>query len=326
MGLLDNLQNVLASAGSTQVLARLKHDKLNFSNENDIRIMLPDMHLISNRGRAAMGATGPAPAHALLLKVLQSLTKFRADVKSAADGSVCAVYFMGDTFDLWREAPPGTDASMTAGSIIQDHTALLAAACSPDLKARFICGNHDFSLHEASAFGASDRRYYFPPAAPTSLCLHGDVFDWIEDLPDRFQEIIVYYTSSFLSFLDHMKTDIAKLLKPDASDTPTFEVAGEIVPCSSLTDAAARHRLWNRAWQTRNLTNSNYGLGLRSIIIGHTHSPQIVAYENGDDFLALIDTGAWIQDTVSNDGVIPEQGTIGALCGNEARIFHVTSN
>ena len=287
MSLLDDLQNALDAAGTTTVLSSLKNDKLNFPSDNDIRIMIPDMHLLSNRARSAMGATGPAPSHALLIKVLQTLTKFRADVKNARSDSICAVYFMGDAFDLWREAPPGTDTSITAGSIIQDHTALLAAACSLDLKARFICGNHDFSLHDVSAFGASDRRYFFPPDAPTSLCLHGDVFDWIEDLPDRFQELIVYYSSPFLSFLDHMQTDIEKLLKPDASDAPSFNVFGAITPTASLTDAAAQHRLWNRAWETRCLTNSNYSMGLRSIIIGHTHSPKIVAYENGDDFLRL---------------------------------------
>ena len=61
------------------------------------------------------------------------------------------------------------------------------------------------------------------------------------------------------------------------------------------------------------------------MMIGHTHSAQIVAYENGQDFMALIDTGAWIQDTLPNDGTVAEQGTIGAICGNEVRLFHMSS-
>jgi|GEM_PF-2201197 hypothetical protein len=320
--LLDDLQSVLETAGSVKILSSLKNDKLQYPNEKDIRIMIPDLHLLSNRGRSALGATGPAPTHALLLKVLQAVTQFRLSVKADTD-SVCAVYFMGDMLDLWREAPSGTDTSVVAGAIIQDHLPLFAAACSPDLKARVICGNHDFRLHEASSFGAADRRYYFPSVSPTSLCLHGDVFDWIEDFPDLFNETIVYYTSPFLSLLDHMKNDIEKLMKPDRNDAPTFEPTGAITPCTSLEDAAALHPLWKRAWETSKKTNADFNLGLRSIIIGHTHSPRIVAYEDGPDFLALIDTGAWLQDTLSNDAASAEQGTIGAICGNEVRLFHM---
>jgi hypothetical protein len=325
MSLLDDLQSTLETAGTTGILSSLKHDKLNFPKNNDIRIMIPDLHLLSNHARSEIGATGPAPTHSLLINVLLAVTKFRLKAKAADPDSVCAVYFMGDMLDLWRETPPGgEDTPVAAGSIIQDHPALFAAACSPDLKARIIGGNHDFQLHEVASFGASDRRYFFPSVAPTSLCLHGDVFDWIEDFPDMFNEVIAYYSSPFLSYLDHLKDKVQKFLKIDKNNSPEFQITGPITPYSSLQNAAAQHRLWNRAWEMSRKANTDYNLGLRSAIIGHTHSAQIVAYENGSDFFALIDTGAWLQDTLPSDGLPPEQGTIGAICANEVRLFHMT--
>jgi UDP-2,3-diacylglucosamine pyrophosphatase LpxH len=324
MTLLDDFQAKLTEIGAstTKVLASYSDERLNFPGPNDIRIFLPDLHLLSSNGRNSMHAAGPHPSHSLLKRVIQATTEFRTSVKQGDPSTICAAYFLGDTLDLWREAPPGTPVPTAAKGIVDDHADLLALACSAELKARFVLGNHDFELFQAASFVAADRRYYFPATNPSMIALHGDVFDWIEDFPDKWNETVVYYFSPFSNIFDQIRGKIACMLREDA---PPPAAPDDILSvCGSQQEAVEHHELWKRAWQAVTETNASHSLGLRCVVIGHTHTARLVVLDSGDGFMALVDVGAWVQDVHNNTGE-KEQGTIGAICGNEIRIFQLST-
>jgi hypothetical protein len=188
-----------------------------------------------------------------------------------------------------------------------------------------LLGNHDFALCRLPRFLACDRRYFFPPKAPSVLCLHGDVFDWLEDFPDVFNQVFVYYTSPVDSLLDYAWESVAELVGQVNQQRPQTRSEDGPVPvcrCSSPSEACEHHRLWHRAWEARERLRADHDYDIRSTVVAHTHRASIVACESETDFLALIDTGAWIEDH-HDDGGGAECGLLTALCENEVRIHRL---
>jgi UDP-2,3-diacylglucosamine pyrophosphatase LpxH len=329
MTLLDDLQTTLSQIATVRVAAHFRSDKLRFPGPNDLRVFIPDMHLVPASARQRFSFSGPAPSHALLTQTLERVKALRASAKAANPSAVCALYFMGDFLDLWRAAPPGTDPGVAANEIALEHADLLRLACGPELKARFLLGNHDFELCRVPSFAASDRRYFFPATAPSAVAMHGDVFDWIEDMPDRLNELAVYYLSPFANLLDHAFDQIKAFIRSsnESGRVAPNEVAAappDAATAVATTRAAAEasHDLFRRAFECRNFANQNFGLDLRTIVIGHTHGPRIVPYESGTDFFTLVDTGGWLEDVRDNDGTT-QKGMVTGFCQNEIRIFEL---
>jgi UDP-2,3-diacylglucosamine pyrophosphatase LpxH len=330
MGLLDQLGAALGEVGRTEVVASYASPQLGIPAPNDIRIFIPDLHLVSDETRRGLLGLGPGPSHSLLKRVLGRLAAFRRDTKLADQAAVCALYFMGDFLDLWREETPDTSPAEAAHRIARDHQELMALARAPELKARFLLGNHDFALCRLPRFLACDRRYFFPPRTPSTLCLHGDVFDWLEDLPDSLSQLLVYYTSPVESLLDHAWELVAGLLEQfnqerlgAGSDEPRGDEPVPVHRCTSSGEARTHHRLWHRAWEARQKLREDVHFGIRSIVVAHTHRARIVTCEADSDFLALIDTGAWIEDLHEDGGA--ESGLVTALSGNEVRIHRIVN-
>src|SRR5260221_3606775 len=255
MTLLDDLEGELGRVARVSVLTRLATSRLNFPGPNDIRIFIPDIHLLSSEARARFAFRGQHPSHALLKATLTRLAQFRTTVKTRDPNSVCAIYFMGDFLDLWREGAPGDDVGVTAARIAAEHQDLVDLACAPELKARFLMGNHDFDLCRLPSFAAADRRYFFPPTDPTAVAVHGDLFDWIEDFPDQLNQSILYYFSPFANVLDHFFSDIANFIR---NANPNHLGSDEVQPvpnqgaaaviCTTTEEAEQRHDLFKRAF------------------------------------------------------------------------------
>lgn len=333
-GLLDQLQDQLSLAGDTRVIASYAHPKLSIEPAGNLRVFVPDLHLLSTAARDHNGFSGPAPSHGLLRRVLEGLVSLRGAVARDNPQGTCQVYFMGDALDLWREAGLGADVSTMVKGITAEHRELFELACSPALQAHFLLGNHDFKLYEAPPFRNSDRRHFFPEAEPKAVALHGDVFDWVEQFPDVFNEVVVYYLQSACNHLDDIYDRVKRMLH-EGNATSAHATAGAaaaaaaaagandaVVSCGALDEAKRRHRLFGRAWEACEKTREDCGLDLRCVVIGHTHDAGIVAYESGQEFLTLIDAGGWIQDACDMHGG-KESGTLAAMCDGEARIFQV---
>lgn len=316
MNLIDKLQSSLSTVVKAETLASFKHDKLIFP-ENDIRIFIPDLHLVSDQARKHLQIHDSHPDHNILISTLQKLAEFRMGVKN--DNKMCGIYFMGDTFDLWAEASPGTPTQEAMQPIIHDHQKLLDIMFDPALGAHFILGNHDFFLYESNSFRSADRRFLMPAVTPTVMALHGDILDSIESWPEQLNKAATYYFSPFINLSDIVKEEIG--IKPDNSIGAPYNHLGDIKPCASTEEASKLHSLWSHAWEVTQSANQVYGMKICALVIGHTHSNNIVAYENGDEFFVLIDSGAWIQDIRMNIG---EYGTIAVLCENEVRIIGVS--
>jgi hypothetical protein len=83
-------------------------------------------------------------------------------------------------------------------------------------------------------------------------------------------------------------------------------------------------RYLNEARQKCTEANSKFGSTLNVAVIGHTHHARIAVHDKGDEFFALMDCGAWIENCNTADDLTPQPNAqIAALSGNEARIYQL---
>ena len=169
-----------------QLVARLEDDRMNFPQTNELHVFIPDLHLITAARRLEGGYQYGTNYPELLEAVVGQLHGLKTD---AAPADEVVVYQIGDLFDLWRQVD-GLDPNANAASAIQnDHASLLKALRDPDLNAQFLLGNHDYDLYRFPNFDAWQRSYVL---APSVMLLHGDVFDWVEKLPDELQNLALF--------------------------------------------------------------------------------------------------------------------------------------
>jgi hypothetical protein len=70
--------------------------------------------------------------------------------------------------------------------------------------------------------------------------------------------------------------------------------------------------------------NTQFGSALHMAVIGHTHQARIAVHDSGDEFFALMDCGAWIENCNTADDPAPRPNAqIAALGANEARIYQL---
>ena len=178
MSLHSDLLAKLESVAGVQLVARLTDARLNFPNVDELHVFIPDIHLITAARRAEAGYVYGTNYPELLEKVVNSLAAFKRDAEPTGE---VVVYQIGDLYDLWRQVD-GLDPEANAASAIQnDHASLLSALRDPDLNTQFLLGNHDYDLYRFPNFDAWQRSFILEPSG---MLLHGDVFDWVEKLPD----------------------------------------------------------------------------------------------------------------------------------------------
>src|SRR5881397_854607 len=218
------LQEFSAVASKVHLVAALRDDRLAFGSPDDARIFLPDMHIVTRatRQKYSYGTNDMD----LLADVLVRLGAYKA----RAQGRTVAVFQIGDFLDLWREEPLASARSDAATRIVDNHPRLMNAIFSPALKARFLLGNHDLDLAWWPNFTAWERRYYLPnrgSTLATGIALHGDIFDWVEALPDALNHFFVYFFSPLKSANDHDLFDVKNLVtrQNDKADFST-KIAG----------------------------------------------------------------------------------------------------
>src|ERR1035438_1517232 len=190
MNLHGDLLGRLRAIARVQLVARLRDDRLSFPQSNELHVFIPDLHLITAARRVEAGYRYGTNYPALLEAVVQSL---RALKLAAAPAGEVVVYQIGDLFDLWRQVD-GLDPNANAASAIQnDQASLVAALRDADLNAQFLLGNHDYDLYRFPNFDAWQRSFVL---APSVLLLHGDVFDWVEQLPGELKNLVLYLFSA----------------------------------------------------------------------------------------------------------------------------------
>lgn len=333
----------LLSIATVNLVASLRDERIGFPDNKDLRIFIPDIHLISEKRRKQGNFTFATNFPDLLTALAGALTELRA---KRADDETIAVYQLGDFLDLWRE-DPGLDDKLEVGSRIKDdHEDLVSALLDSNLKTRFLLGNHDFDLYRWPDYGAWERRYYLPDAsvqAPSLILLHGDIFDWVELMPDKVQDVFVYLFAPHLSPTDYSLGQMKDLIKQShgrrnyrtyirAPKPVTVGLMGkdmETIPDrwniqTEGSSSPENQKFLNSAYECCQKANKNYGVNLRAAVIGHTHHARIAVREDDSGFFVLIDCGAWIENCKAEDGSqTAPNAQIGALSANEVRIYQL---
>jgi UDP-2,3-diacylglucosamine pyrophosphatase LpxH len=227
----------------------------------------------------------------------------------------------------------------------------MAAVLDPRLKARFLLGNHDFDLYQWADYIGWERRYFLPDTtlqAPSTIVLHGDVFDWVENLSDPLQQIMVYLFAPHLSASSHDLGAMQRLIrkshgKKSYKDSIQARQPVDLGASKQLIPGEVVPARWNVHLDTRKKdpclkflssgrkkaveANRKYEMNLRVMFIGHTHYARIAVHEtDGNDFFALVDCGAWIERCAwVEDGQAKSapSAQLGALSGNDVRIYQL---
>jgi UDP-2,3-diacylglucosamine pyrophosphatase LpxH len=329
MTLHDELLGAFAAeAKAVRLVASLRDQRLNFPSSDDARIFLPDMHVVSAATRAkydyGTNDTG------LLTRVLRRIRGLKA-----AGGRTIALYQIGDFLDLWRDEPISSARVDAASRIVADHSGLMSELLDGALKARFLLGNHDVDLAWWSNFVAWERRYFLPPRGSlksSGMALHGDVFDWVEFLPDAFNRFFVYYFSPLASAADHDLKQVKTVIdQANAKLDFSKQIAGTAA-LGRLRDVTAtsshnlsQHGFLDKARAAAKKANQAAGLDLRFMVIGHTHQARIAVRDDAEGFFALVDCGAWIEKGRDASGQVFPNQQITVLSEDEFRIYQLDS-
>jgi UDP-2,3-diacylglucosamine pyrophosphatase LpxH len=336
MSLHDDLLRRLQGLARVQLVARLEDARLNFPQSQELHVFIPDLHLITAARHAEAGYLYGTNYPDLLQRVAASLAVFK---REAAPAGEVVVYQIGDLFDLWRQVD-GLDPDASAASAIQnDQASLLAALRDPDLNTQFLLGNHDYDLYRFPNFDAWQRSSILPPSV---MLLHGDVFDWVEELPAETKNLVLYlFTASHpagTAELDKMQPinrqhgvgrDFqAAIQNPTPARTglwrdPDSGGGNWNVQLSGVASADMLLYL-DAARQKCAAANGAFGSTFTAAVIGHTHHARIAVRDDGDGFFALIDCGAWIENCNTDADPTPQPNAqIAALGANEARIYQL---
>lgn len=357
----DTFLNGLRQIEGAEVflVSRLKEDKLQFPHQDEIRVFIPDLHLVSNRtGSSYKYTTNSIPT---LEKVISFLVDFKS-TREQEDQQV-HVYQLGDFVDLyregnirwtWRHLNKWRDSLQF---IMEDRANILFPLLN-ELNATFLLGNHDTILNKFHNFTRARFSDYFPNNNGPCVAMHGHLFSKFEmNAPDWLKRLGVL--SSFGQSanpsnhgLDTMTDEFDKLVKDglrmDASDS--HNVSNKNL---SLRSAQPGHLSDDEESDTGRYNVKKKGsndvdghdlkyldeakkffveennLDIRLVVLGHSHHARIAVDETDGKFFAVADCGAW---TVNCKAKINNQGEkikmpnmqIGVLSDNEMRIYHFT--
>jgi UDP-2,3-diacylglucosamine pyrophosphatase LpxH len=332
-----DLRGALQSVAKVQLVARLKDTRLRFPQTGELHVFIPDIHLITAARRAEAGYLYGANYPDLLETVVTRLAAFKS---AAAPGGEVVVYQIGDLFDLWRQVD-GLDPEANAASAIQnDHASLLAALRDPDLNTQFLLGNHDYDLYRFPNFDAWQRSFLLSPSV---MLLHGDVFDWVENLPGELKNLVLYLFSAshaagtadlekmrplnrqrrigrdFHAYIQNQVPARTGAWRDGGDDGQSWnvQVSGAAPAEMLLYLEAARQKCAD--------ANRQFGSALNAAVIGHTHQARIAVHDEGGEFFALMDCGAWIENCITDDDPTPRPNAqIAALGADEAVIYQLS--
>jgi UDP-2,3-diacylglucosamine pyrophosphatase LpxH len=336
--LLDSLNNV----AQVSLIAAFADQRLGFPEDNVLRVFFPDIHLISNQRLQTGNFKFSSNYPDLLTAVVKEVKKLK--VKAEKGDQKVFVFHIGDLLDLWRETPVLDAMGGAAEAIEDDFPALIRALTDPKLEAQFLLGNHDFDLYRLPDYRGWERRFHIPDSGnPKGIVLHGDIFDWIEALPDALQQLFVYYFAPQVSPGNFMvgqdqadryihrfngSKDFTNYIQaPTPLKIGTFADPATPAPFNVSKPGEAppeRLKFLDQARELCTKANEEFNLNLGLTIIGHTHHPRIACHEDENGLFVLLDCGAWIESCCTDDDPSPiPSAHVAALSGNEVRIYQL---
>lgn len=318
------------------LVARLADPRIRYDDTKEVRVFIPDLHLLTTKDdrRYPYGFN----CKDRLIGILRALKAFRTGLGT---GESLTVYQLGDFVDLWRQG------SNDGTKILREHFDLAGHLYESRsaLNAWFLLGNHDLGLADHGGFRVWNRRYYFPMRDPRVLLVHGDVFDWVERLPEWFKRTFVYMFGPFHSAnaydLDVLKKGVKHAHGRKQYKRYIQAAYHEIGDCMSVAggipnelyfnvtrvtrqDDTRGHDYLPAAYRSVRRIKAEFGLKITTVVIGHTHHARIAVYEGGGEFFALMDCGAWIENYRTRAEPKPKPNAqIGVMVDNDCRIYQI---
>lgn len=332
---LSELKTAFPGKRGVSVVAQHTDPQLSLPKRR-VQVFLPDCHLLTKQDGAAYPKTGFFQGTDLL-KLLKTLTKLKADHPGQL-----TVWHLGDLFDIWR-ARGGRGPAAEVDSIAAEHAEivdLLRYGAPHGVGASLIAGNHDYALHELAEWQAARYRIIQneDPNGGDMLVLHGDIFDWIEKLPDEIQARAVRFARWHASGKknlfneDEVVGEVNRAVPAGDQAIGKGRVAlpvsenstGHVIEGDKGKTDAPNKKFYQGARELAEALKKR-GHKIRLVVIGHTHWARIVHGRlKGQEPFALMDCGAWTGHCrLGSDQPWLHNGQIGVLAGDEVRLYQV---
>ena len=174
----------IESIESIKGVARIYNSKIGNENTDRIYLFIPDLHIVSRKLREKRFEYGFNHE-----RVFVDLLRKLRDIRLGTEKYAITVCQLGDFVDLWRENVNDPVDILSDFQGVRDY--------SDAIDARFLLGNHDVDIAKIPRMSPRWHfRLFFPDEdQPKVYVTHGDVFDWIEKLPDRLQKWAVHHFS-----------------------------------------------------------------------------------------------------------------------------------
>jgi len=356
----------LTKCSDVYLLARLKDQRLGYNHPEDMGIFFPDLHLIGNdREKEFNYKTNEQELLKKVLEKVKefksdpNINTKRISVYQLGD----FLDLWRQTPFYLQIAKFAKKAEEGVQKIQDDKKSIINLFKNAPIKTNFLLGNHDFDLHDFPEFSDSVLKYYLPFDLDnfndlddlfkkvTIVVLHGDIFSLLEkNVPDLLQQLAVFLLGpgkkpsvkalgelrkemikpfknrKFTNFIQQRTPPVLDtLIKIEDNNLPigdeNFNVkkAGETTNDKNLRFLEDSKKFFAEA-------NTNFGLSLKTAIVGHTHHPRIAIDERNDQFFAVVDCGAWITKIKAiKDGKedVFDSAQIGVLHNNDVRIYQL---
>jgi len=312
----------IESIESVKGVARVYNSRIGNSNTDRIYIFFPDLHIISRKLREKKYEYG-FNHERVFVDLLKKLLELRTKQEKYAF-SICQ---LGDYVDLWRENIIDPRDILSDFQGVRDYFY--------QLNARFILGNHDIEIFQVPTMGSRWHfRLFFPDEdKPKVYVTHGDVFDWIEKLPDSLQKWAVHQFSPNVKVPTEKVKKMVKFKKKksqkiDPSLILKTNPLGEVKTDSDLEEIphSTSHKFLEKCYERAKKMNEDHKLNLTAAVVAHTHKPEIAVLEEADRYFVLMDCGSWQGKYQENESEPKANCQIGIVCGNDFRVYQLDAN
>jgi len=331
--------------GNVVQVARYADPRLDLP-DNGVDVFIPDCHILRPEDLALYPNCGFRQAEAFTA-FLGSLHRLQTRDEQA--GGRVRVWQVGDLFDEWRSQEHGSAGQRIAGIRnahgLKEMFDLLLSPRPGGLGAEVLAGNHDFQLFALDDWRKA--RFRIVGDQGQMMVLHGDLFDWVERLPDQLQALIVQLARSFKpgehqlfadtqqQAVDAVNAHVPRGDVPIRPGVTPLQVAAEKQAKNAAEDGFEATNVidgdrmdtvfFKSAKELAAKVNGETQGRIRLMVMGHTHIARIArgVQADGSPFV-LVDCGAWVDNCVlPGEHAAIRSAQCAVRRGNEIRILQI---
>ncbi len=319
----------IESIGAVKLVSRIHDSRIGNDDKNSVLVFFADTHLISRnmvgRGRRYDYGFNHERMFVQLARKLRSLRRNDSGYK-------LNVVQLGDFVDLWKMDTNDPAPTLSEYQGVRDYLyglkGLRSAGCN------FVLGNHDADLAKIPHMTSKwHYRMFLPKVQPRVYVTHGDVFDWLEKLPDSLQKWAVYHfspkhkkPSTGLDDLIELRRQHSNPVDPELISDIGSPEAVSMADLEPRVNLRNDHKFLDSCRERIGRMNREHNLSINASVMGHTHNAQISLADDGNDLFVLMDCGAWYGSYADATGVARGNAQVGVICGNDFRIYQLDAD